>query len=115
MKRKGKYSGSFFSRLDFYAFTGIGGLSYKVSANDKLEPSIIKSNGFSAIIPAGLGVTMIYSGIINFGIEAGGRYSFSDLVDGYNPDSSQSNDIYYFLNLNFIYKIRTGKNGLPAF
>jgi hypothetical protein len=115
MKGRGKYSGSFFSRLDLYAFTGIGGLSYKVNPNDKLESFMVKSKGFSAIIPAGLGVTMIYSGIINFGIEAGGRYSLSDLVDGYNSASSQSNDIYYFLNFNIIYKIRTGKNGLPAF
>jgi hypothetical protein len=115
MKGKRKSSGSFFSKLDLYAFTGIGGLSYKVRPNDQLESLMTKTTGFSAIIPAGLGITMIYSGIINLGIEVGGRYSLSDLVDGYKSDSSQSNDIYYFLNFNFIYKIRTGKNGLPLF
>jgi hypothetical protein len=115
MKGKGNGIQSFFSMLDFYAFAGLGGLSYKVKPNQLMAPSATKTSGFSAVIPAGVGVNMIYSSYFNFGLELGGRYSFSDIIDGYTSIYSKSNDVYYFLNFTFTYKIKTGKNGLPSF
>jgi hypothetical protein len=108
-------SQSFFSLLDFYVFTGFGGLSYHVKPNDILAPKATKTDGFTAVIPAGLGADLVFSGIFNFGAELGGRYTFSDNIDGYSSQYSKSNDIYYFLNFKFTYKIKTGKNGLPSF
>jgi hypothetical protein len=106
---------SFFSLIDFYVFTGVGGLSYHVKPNDKLAPSATKTKGFTPVIPAGFGANFNYSGIFNFGVELGGRYAFSDNIDGYSSQYSESNDIYYFLNFKFTYKIKTGENGLPSF
>ncbi len=106
---------SLFSSLDLYVFTGFGGLLYKVRPNDLLAPMVIKTKGFSAVIPLGVGVNLIYSTNINFGLEFSGRYSFSDNIDGYTSQYSKSNDIYYFLNFTFTYKIKTGENGLPSF
>ena len=108
-------SGTLFSSLDFYAFAGIGGLSFKVKGNDKLVAEGMKSGGFTAVIPAGIGLKMVFRPQYDLGLELGGRYAFSDWVDGYSSQYSRSNDVYYFFNITFIYKILTGDNGLPAF
>lgn len=101
--------------LDFYAFTGIGGLSYTIKGNDKLVAHGIDPGGFTAVIPVGIGSTLVYSPDFNFGIELGGRYSFSDNLDGYTSQYSSSNDVYYFFNFTVTYKLKTGANGLPSF
>ena len=67
------------------------------------------------MIPVGIGTTLVYSPNYNFGVEFGGRYSFSDNLDGYTSQYSSSNDVYYFLNFTITYKLKTGPNGLPSF
>jgi Domain of unknown function (DUF6089) len=101
--------------LDFYAFTGIGGLSYSIKGNSKLENFGINHGGFTAVIPVGLGSTLIYTPNFNFGVELTGRYSFSDNLDGYTSQYSSSNDVYYFFNFTIIYKLKTGAKGWPSF
>jgi hypothetical protein len=115
MKGKGSGIQSFFSMFDCYAFAGLGGLLYKVRPNQLMAPSTTKTSGFCAVIPAGVGVNFIYSSYFNFGLELGGRFPFSDNIDGYTSIYSRSNDVYYSLNLTFTYRIKTGKNGLPSF
>lgn len=108
---------TFFSSLDFYAFTGIGGMNYTVKGNDALvnNPNGFDSGGFTAVIPIGVGTSLVYSPNFNFGLEIGGRYAFSDGLDGYTSQYSSANDVYYFLNFVVTYKMKTGKNGLPSF
>jgi hypothetical protein len=114
---KGRYKGigGLLRSLDVYAFTGFGGLSYSASGNKKLLDQSLQSGGFTAIIPVGVGVNLVYSTDFNFGAELAGRYSFSDYIDGYSSQYSRSNDVYYFLNFTFTYKLKTGTNGLPSF
>jgi hypothetical protein len=104
-----------FKSLDFYVFAGIGGLGYSVKGNGKLENYGINPGGFTAVIPVGLGSTLIYSPNFDFGVELSGRYSFSDNLDGYTSQYSRSNDVYYFLNFTITYKLKTGANGWPSF
>jgi hypothetical protein len=101
--------------LDVYAFTGIGGLSYSVTGNDKLNAYGIVDGGFTAVIPIGIGVDMLAFPDFNFGIELCGRYSFSDYLDGYTSQYSKSNDVFYTFNVTFTYRIPTASNGLPSF
>jgi hypothetical protein len=102
--------------LDFYVFSGIGGCSYSVKGNTKLENYGIKPGGFAGVIPVGIGTSFVYSPNFNFGLELSGRYSFTDYLDGYsNIQYSRSNDVYYFLNFTITYKMKTGANGLPSF
>jgi len=115
LRRKTGNQLSFFSMLDVYAFTGIGGISYKVKPNETLAPNMTKSTGFSAILPVGVGASLMYSGNIKLGIELSGTYAFSDMIDGYTSPYSRSNDIFYLLTFNFIYRINTSPNGLPSF
>jgi hypothetical protein len=107
---------NFFETLDFYLFTGVGGLSYNVKGNDKLvaHPGFTEG-GFTAVIPAGIGINMIFSPEFNFGVELGGRYSFSDYLEGYTSQYSKSNDVYYFLNVTATYKMTTNRYGVPTF
>ena len=115
LKGRAKGMSTFFKSLDFYAFTGIGGLSYSVKGNDKLVAYGMNTGGFTAVIPVGVGTTLVYSPNFNYGIEIGGRYSFSDNLDGYTSQYSSSNDVYYFLNFTITYRLKTGPNGLPSF
>jgi hypothetical protein len=105
----------FLKSLDFYVFSGIGGCGYSVKGNAALEKHGFNPGGFTAVIPVGLGSTLIYSPNFNFGVELSYRYSFSDNLDGYTSQYSRSNDVYYFLNFTITYKLKTGANGLPSF
>ena len=105
----------FLKSLDFYVFSGIGGCGYSVKGNTALEKHGFNPGGFTAVIPVGLGSTLIYSPNFNFGVELSYRYSFSDNLDGYTSQYSRSNDVYYFLNFTITYKLKTGANGLPSF
>ena len=112
---KGPFISEFFNSLDFYVFAGIGGISYTVKGNDALVTQGMETGGFAPVIPAGLGATLIFTPNINFGVEAGGRYAFTDYLDGYTSQYSKANDVYYFLNFTVTYKLKTGSNGLPSF
>ena len=111
--------GGLFGLLDFYVFTGIGGLNYTVKPNDSLNNKMVsngvKPSGFTTVIPVGLGSNMVFSPNFNFGVELGGRYSLSDNLDGYSSQYSSSKDVYYFFNFTITYKLKTGPNGLPSF
>lgn len=101
--------------IDFYTFTGIGGAKYSVEGNENLLNAGMKTDGFTTVIPIGIGSTLLFSPDVNLGIELGGRYSFSDYLDGYTSQYSSSNDVYYFLNFTFVYKLKTKINGFPVF
>jgi len=112
---KGKSLWALLSSLDFYAFAGIGGAAYSVNGNNALEERDLTNSGFTAVIPGGIGATLIYTPNINFGIELGGRYAFSDYIDGYTSQYSKHNDVYYLLNFTVTYKLKTSPKGLPSF
>lgn len=101
------YRGSLFSKLDFYTFAGFGGLGYTVAGNEALKLRDMKDGGFTAIIPAGFGAKYMYSPEISLGVELGGRYTFSDYIEGYTSPYSKYNDVYYFINATITYKLDT--------
>jgi len=76
---RGKSLWSMLSSLDFYGFAGIGGASFSVNGNDALVQRGLKKNGFTAVIPGGIGATLIFTPNIKFGLELGGRYTFTGL------------------------------------
>jgi len=114
-KGKEGYLKKILRSLDFYVFGGVGGAAYWVNGNDVLIEYGMKTGGFTAVFPGGLGATLIYSPYLNFGVELGGRYTLTDYLDGYTSQYSKANDVYYFLNLIITYKLKTGRNGWPSF
>ncbi|NSW93646.1 MAG: hypothetical protein HPY62_02935 [Bacteroidales bacterium] len=111
---KGKGFWTLLNSLDFYAFAGAGAVSYSVEGNDLLDSKNLRTEGTALVIPAGLGATLIYTPDINFGLELGGRYAFTDYLDGYTSKFSKANDVYYFLNFTFTYKLKLGPKGFPS-
>ncbi|HLP72695.1 MAG TPA: hypothetical protein VK155_07330 [Bacteroidales bacterium] len=105
---------SIMSSIDVYTFTGFGGAAYSVNSNDLLQNKNLKKSGFTPVIPIGVGANLIYSADLDFGVEVGGRYSFSDYIDGYTSQFSSSNDVYYFLDFTVTYKMRTNRKGWPV-
>jgi hypothetical protein len=115
-KGQGGFLNGILPALDFYAFTGVGGLSYIVKGNAALVNSgKLNTGGFTAVIPVGIGSNLIFSPDFNFGLEIGRRILFTDYLDGYTTQYSGSNDVYYFFNFTVTYKMKTGRNGLPSF
>ena len=86
-----------------------------MNRNAALAAAGLTNSGFTGVIPVGLGVNLLFKPEYNLGLELGGRYSFSDYLDAYTSQQSSSNDVYYFLNVTFTYKINTSANGLPSF
>ncbi|MBN2347563.1 MAG: hypothetical protein JXJ22_01925 [Bacteroidales bacterium] len=109
-----------YSVLSSYVFTGLTPLLFwpKFEGTTRGE-HMDKITGYSKIsvgIPLGLGVKYTIDDSWIFGIELGGRYVFSDFIDGYtNLLFSKSNDIYYLLLFSFNYRIETSPKGLPRF
>lgn len=113
---RGKNLWTLLASLDIYAFAGVGGALYSVNANDYLTMMNQKSNGITGVVPAGIGVTLVYTPNINFGAELGGRYTLTDYLDGYHSAQfSKANDVYYLLNFTLTYKMKTSPKGLPSF
>jgi hypothetical protein len=114
---KGKNTGfiGFVKSLDFYVLAGIGGVGYSIKPNAALQTHGLNPGGFAAVIPVGLGSTLIYSPNFNFGVELTARYSFSDNIDGYTSQFSSANDVYYFFNFTITYKLKNGPKGWPSF
>ncbi len=111
---KGRDLWLLFSSLDFYAFAGVGVIDYSIKENAALKNQGQPENGFTTVIPFGVGATLIYNPNINFGIELGRRYVFTDYLDGYSSKYSKANDVYYFLNFTVTYKFKSGPHGLPS-
>ena len=101
--------------LDFYAFAGAGVVSYDVRVSDNLAARGLPTSGLAPVIPGGIGATLIYTPNLNFGMELGGRYAFTDYLDGYTSQFSSANDVYYFLNFLVTYKLKNGPKGWPSF
>ena len=112
---KGKNIWALLSSLDFYAFAGLGGVSFNVNGNQALEERGLTNSGFAPVIPGGIGATLIFTPNLNFGLELGGRYAFTDYLDGYTSQYSKAKDVYYLLNFTVTYKLKTSPKGLPSF
>ncbi len=113
-KGRGKGLGGILRSLDVYAFTGIAGLNYSIEANQMLRDHGLKSNGFTAAVPLGVGSTVATSPSITLGVELGFRYAFTDNLDGYTSQYSRANDVYYFLHFTFTYRLKLRKGIFPS-
>ncbi len=114
-KGRGKGLIGILRSIDFYAFTGAGGLLYSINPNEKLKAHGLTSSGTTAVIPLGVGGNLAAYPNINFGFELGFRYSFSDNLDGYTSQYSSANDVYYFFDLTVTYRLKIRRNVLSSF
>ncbi len=114
-KGRGKGMIRLVKSLDFYAFTGIGGLSYSIDPNESLAEKEPDTQGFTAVVPVGLGGNVTAYPNVKFGIELGFRYAMTDNLDGYTSQYSSANDVYYFFHFNVTYRLKIKKGIMPSF
>ncbi|MFN8207802.1 MAG: DUF6089 family protein [Bacteroidales bacterium] len=117
--------GGAFTRLGLYLFTGIGSSTNfgKVTKNNPAYPfnpekETIKNASSTLVIPGGIGVKYMLNTDITLGFELGGRYTFSDYIDGYNAfgyAANEGRDIYYFTSFSAVYKLKNDRNNIPLF
>lgn len=98
-----------YATFSAYVFGGVSGVFYFVKPNERLklvqELRGIDHGIFTVVLPLGAGVKLGIGNHFDIGLEIGGRYSFSDYLEGYTSQFSNSNDIYYLTHINVIYRI----------
>ena len=107
LKNSGRYISAIFNYFDFYVFTGLGANFFSVTGNEKLIERGMVEKGSAVVIPVGVGTSFIFSPELNFGMEICGRYAFSDYLEGFSSQYSDSNDVYYTVNFTVTYKIKS--------
>ncbi len=119
--RRANRLSDFFRSVDVYALTGIGGAGYNVFyGNDRIQERwdndpTLKTKGFTAVIPLGIGAKVAFDPNLLMGVEFTGRYALSDYLDGYTSRFSKRNDVYHTFSVTVNYRIRTASSGLPSF
>jgi hypothetical protein len=114
-KGRGKGMIRLMKSIDFYAFTGIGGLSYSIVPNEILSEHGLDKKGFTAVVPLGIGGNVSAYPNVKFGLELGFRYAFTDNLDGYTSQFSSANDVYYFFNFNVTYRLKIKRSTMRSF
>jgi hypothetical protein len=107
-----------------YVFGGAAGILSKAtvrnSSGEEVDPNVNQSYNnnlqYGLVIPAGLGYRKSIDAYFDVVFEVGGRFSFTDLIDGYkHPTASHYNDRYIITSVKAIYKIRNDRKGRPIF
>jgi hypothetical protein len=107
-----------FSKLAVYGFVGAGLCESFIKPDASFVPTpsqFVYKNAFTLVLPVGIGVKYILNERWSIGAEFGGRYSFTDKLDGYSSAFSKFNDFYYLGTIHLSYRLKTDRNGMPAF
>lgn len=98
-----------YATFSAYVFAGIGSVVYFVNPNENLkqvqEIRGIDHGFMTIVLPVGVGVKLGIANSFDIGLEIGGRYSFSDHLEGYTSQFSKAKDVYYLTHFNVIYRI----------
>ncbi|QQS34718.1 MAG: OmpA family protein [Ignavibacteriales bacterium] len=98
---------------DLFAYAGFGALMFDTKTQTTVpSPKESKADGWSAYIPAGLGLDFKLSESVLLEISGGYNYTFSDDINYYNNidayDEGTVNDGYYNLGLGLVFVGGTG-------
>ena len=105
-----------YSQINVYLYAGIGAVFFNPKVNEAMQASPNYDPNHSKIgivFPAGVGVKYVISQKWSVGAEFGVRLTTSDYLDGYTSPYSKANDLYYFGNIQGIYRIKTSREGFP--
>lgn len=106
-----------YSTISIYVYVGLGITKYWTSLT--IEPRLTDqydvSSKFIPSFPLGIGLKYIISDRWILGYEIGGRYTFCDFIDGFKPEASKRNDVYWLSAFKLSYRIKTSRRGIPLF
>ena len=95
-------------RLGLYAFTGAGAIFFNPvpeagKGNYDFDNDYSK---ISMVVPFGLGMQYGIDKKWSASFEVGRRFTLSDYLDGFSPESSNKNDMYYFALISVNYRFK---------
>lgn len=107
MSMRGKLQ-KFNAGINLYVFMGVGGAYFIPKAKDDFSGSsrFVDNKNFTFVFPIGFGIKYPLTSITDIGFELGGRFTTTDFIDGFKPEKSVSNDMYYFTVINVSTKIK---------
>ncbi len=110
-----------YNSTDVYITFGVGGILSKAIAydiNGEIDRNDVYFNNntnYGIVLPVGLGIKYSIDAYWSFGAEITGRFSFTDLLDGYATPYSNYQDRYILTSFRAVYKIRNDRKGRPIF
>jgi hypothetical protein len=100
---KGGHMG-FKPRVRPYIYAGGGPLLYFPKHTHENAEELAEFNPYTVIMLGGVGFLYRVNNDIFWGMQAGGRFSTTDYLDGYTPAESTSNDTYYTAQVFILYR-----------
>ncbi|MFP4024677.1 MAG: DUF6089 family protein [Thiohalospira sp.] len=98
----------FNAAFNVYVFGGLGGAYFKPKAKEDFIDSdrFNGSKNLAFVLPVGIGAKYPVRSDLYLGLEFSGRITTTDFIDGFSPDASNSNDLYYLTVIYVSYKIK---------
>lgn len=100
------------SRLGLYAFTGAGAIFFSPNPEAEKEDYDFDEDfsKISLVVPYGLGMQYRFNKKWAANFEVGRRFTTTDFLDGFSPEASRKNDMYYFalISVSFWFKPFSG-------
>jgi hypothetical protein len=91
-------------RVRPYLYAGGGPLLfYPTHTHDNAEP-LPDFNNYTVIMMGGVGFLYRVNADLFWGMQVGGRFSTTDFLDGYSPESSVANDTYYTAKILLVHR-----------
>lgn len=100
--------------INVYVFVGIGGAYFKPKAKENFVGSdrFNDSKNLALVLPVGIGAKYPLRSDLFIGMEFSPRFTTTDYIDGFSPNLSENNDLYYLTTIYVSYKIKQ-KNRKP--
>jgi len=114
---KSQRMNSFVSAFSVYGFAGFSPVFYwpTVIQHDPAGRTNIDTKHVSMAFPLGLGVRYGFNPKWKLALELGGRFTLTDYLDSFSPQSSKANDVYYLTQVHLTYVFKTNRKGFPEF
>ncbi len=103
--------------VNVYVFAGFSVNYFKPKALDSFETSdrFVNNKNLGVTFPLGVGAKYPFGSKTWVGFEFSARFTTSDYLDGFHPDLSDSNDLYYSTIIYVSHKIKRKPKNLRKF
>jgi opacity protein-like surface antigen len=94
--------------INLYVFAGLGGSYFNPKARDSFESSdrFTDDKNLALVVPFGIGAKYPIRNDLFLGLEFSPRFTTTDYIEGFSPDQSEHNDLYYLTTIYVSYKIK---------
>lgn len=103
--------------INVYAFAGLSVAYFKPKALDDFDGSerFVGNKNLGLTFPLGIGLKYPIGPTTFVGLEISGRFTTTDYIDGFKPEASKSNDLYYSTVIYVSHKIKRKPKNLRKY